>query len=109
MRMAIHSQHRVNHHLRESIERRVRFVLARFGNRVGHVAIFLSDQNRGHGNAAKQCKIIVHLTRKGEVCVENSDGDLQVVVNRATGRIGQSVQRALERCRDARAFAKPLG
>lgn len=109
MRMAIHSQHRVNHHLRESIEHRIRFVLGRFGSRVGHVAIFLSDQNWGHGNAAKRCKIIVQFIRRGEVCAENTDGDIQIVVNRATGRIGQSVQRALERCRDARAIAKPLG
>jgi ribosome-associated translation inhibitor RaiA len=109
MRMAIHSQHRVNQQLRESIERRVRFVLGRFGNRIGHVAIFISDQSRGHGNAAKRCKIIVQLIRRGEVCVENTDGDFQIVVNRATGRIGQSVQRALERWHDARVVAEPLG
>jgi ribosome-associated translation inhibitor RaiA len=97
MRMEIRSRNRVSFKLRDSIERRLRFVLARFAGRVSRVTVLLRELNRAHGRMAKHCKIVVQLDRSGQVCVEDTDADFQSAADRATGRIGRAVHRELDR------------
>jgi ribosome-associated translation inhibitor RaiA len=97
MRVEIRSRNRVSTKLRRSIERRLRFVLGRFSGRVSRVTVFLTELNRANGKAAKRCKIVVQLDRSGRVCVEDTDADFESVADRATGRIGRSVRRELDR------------
>ena len=86
--------------LRDSIESRIRFVLARSSNRITRVTVFLSDINGPRGGIDKRCRIVVRLVPAGQVFVEDTDTDLGVVVDRAMDRVGQSVRRELERQRE---------
>ena len=88
--------------LRGHIERRLRFVLSRFGDRIGRVTVYLADLNGPRGGIDKRCRIVVRLLRSGQVFVEDTDSDLEAVVDRAADRVAQSVRRQLERRREWR-------
>ena len=98
MRLEIRSQDlEIGQGLRGSIERRLRFVLGRFGTRIARVTVYLTDLNGPRGGMDKRCRIVVRLVRAGQVFVEDTDTDLGAVVDRATDRVGQAVRRELER------------
>src|SRR3954465_1116993 len=80
------------------VERRLRFALGRFGNRVGQVTVRIGE----HGRAQSRCRISTELLPFGSVAVEESDPDLFAAIDRATGRIGRLFGRELQRVRDAR-------
>ena len=80
------------------VERRLRFALGRFGSRVGHVTVRIG----GDGPAENRCRISTEVLPFGHVAVEESDPDLFVAIDRATGRIGRLFGRELERARDSR-------
>jgi putative sigma-54 modulation protein len=82
--------------LRAHVERRLRFALSRFGDRIGRVTVSLSDT----GNASR-CQIRVAL-RPRSLKVEDSDSTPRTAVNNAVQRLSRSLGRALER-EDARA------
>jgi len=101
MQLEISSQGlEIDQELRGSIERRFRFVLGRFGTRIGRVMVYLADVNGPRGGLDKRCRIVVRLLRAGQVFVEDTDSDLGAVVDRATDRLGLSVRRELERRRE---------
>jgi len=98
MQLEIRSQDlEIDQEFRGSIERRLRFVLGRFGTHIGRVTVHLADLNGPRGGRDKRCRIVVRLVRTGQVFVEDTDTDLGAVVDRATDRVGQSVRRELER------------
>lgn len=78
-------------------ERRVRFALGRFANRIHHVTTRMTND----GGALK-CRITASLAPFGEITVEDRDPDLLVAIDRASGRIGRQVGRELQRGRDLR-------
>lgn len=80
------------------IERRLRFALGRFGDRVGLITVNVT----GSGREENKCRIVAELLPFGRVAVEESDPDLFLAVDRATGRIGRLFGRELERVREAR-------
>jgi ribosomal subunit interface protein len=90
----------VSPELRGSVERRLRFVLGRFGKRIGRVTIHLAECNSTQGSMGKRCRIVVRLLRSGEVTIDDRDEDLDAVVNRAMDRVGPAVRRELERQRE---------
>jgi ribosome-associated translation inhibitor RaiA len=106
MRMEIRSRNRVSNKLRSSIERRLRFVLGRFAGRVSRVTIRLAEVHGARGKTTKRCKILVQLNARGQVSVEDTDVDFQTAADRATGRVGQTVQRLLERRQAVKAHAR---
>jgi putative sigma-54 modulation protein len=77
--------------LRAHVERRLRFVLGRFGDRIGRVTVSLSDTG-----SASRCQIHVALRPKS-VRVEDSDTTPRAAVNNAVQRLSRSLGRALER------------
>lgn len=83
---------------RSYVERRLRFALGRFGGRVGQISVRLC----GDGPAEVRCRISTEVLPFGGVAVEESDPDLFTAIDRATGRIGRSFGRELERAREAR-------
>lgn len=83
---------------RSYVERRLRFALARFGTRVGQIAVHLGTD----GRAEKHCRIGAEVLPFGHVDVEEHDADLFVAVDRATGRVGRLFGRELERARQSR-------
>ena len=80
------------------VERRLRFALGRFGDRVGHVAVRIGAD----GKANRFCHIQSELVPWGRVAVQESDPDLFSAIDRATGRIGRLFGRELERGRENR-------
>lgn len=83
---------------RSYVERRLRFALSRYGGRVGQVTVRISDDGKhDHG-----CRINAEVLPFGRIAVEETDPDLFLAVDRATGRIGRLFGRELDRARDAR-------
>jgi ribosome hibernation promoting factor len=88
----------VSEALRAYIERRLRFALSRFGNRVGPIIVRL----RSDGPAEHYCRMSAEILPFGRVMVTQSDFDLFTAIDRAAGKIGLQFGRELERLRDAR-------
>ncbi len=80
-----------------SLERRLRFVLGRFGNQIGRVTVHLTEMNGSQVETGHRCRIVVHVGAAGRVLVEDTDTDLGAVVNRTVDRVGQVVLRELAR------------
>jgi ribosome-associated translation inhibitor RaiA len=78
------------------IDRRLRFVLSRFGDRVGQISVRISRTRQS------DCRITLELRPFGRVAVQESGPDLSVAIDRATGRIGRLLGRELDRIRDTR-------
>jgi ribosome-associated translation inhibitor RaiA len=98
MRLHLRSQNLpISQELRGSVERRLRFVLGRFGSRISRVTVHLAELIGPDGVTGKRCRILVHLLNSGRFSVEDTDSDLAAVVNRAMDRVSQSVRRELER------------
>ena len=80
------------------VERRLHFVLARFGDRVGEVTVKITPD----GPAGSRCRISTEVLPFGRVTVEERDISLFTAIDRATGRMGRLFSRELERGRDLR-------
>ena len=83
--------------LRAHIDRRLRFALGRFGERIAKVTVRLEDANGARGGVDKQCQIDIALRPSGNVIVEDIDADLRTVIDRAADRAGRAVDRDLQR------------
>jgi ribosomal subunit interface protein len=83
--------------LRAYIDRRLRFALGRFGERVGRVRVGISDLNGPRGGVDKCCRVSAALVPFGRVVVEEVDGDVYAAIDRAAGRLGRSFTRRLKR------------
>lgn len=88
----------VSEAFRRYVERRLRFALGRFGDRVGEIRVCLKTS----GVSGHQCCISAHLLPSGELTVNENDFDLLSAIDRAAGKIGQQVARELERMKTAR-------
>jgi putative sigma-54 modulation protein len=84
--------------LRGYVERRLRFALGRFGDRVSQVVVTLSR----NGGTQSTCRITTHMQPFGRVAVKESGLDLLAAIDRAAGRVGRLFGRELARLREAR-------
>lgn len=82
------------------VERRLRFALSRFGQKIRLVAVQLTDLNGPRGGLDKQCRVRVALSPSGRVMAEAIDADLPTAIDRAADRLERSVTRELERRRE---------
>jgi ribosomal subunit interface protein len=84
--------------LRNHVERRLNFALARFGQRIARVIVRFSD---GDGEVGQNLRCQIHVgLRSRSARVEDTDVDLFVAVDRAAERVSRSVARVLERERE---------
>ena len=84
--------------LRNYADRQLRFVLSRFGHRVGRVVVTLSPINRqGKEN---NCQVSVDLLPFGRVATEEADSDLYAAIDRGVGRLGRLLTSRLGRERN---------
>lgn len=86
--------------LPDHIERRLRFALARFGDRVEKVIVFLQDRNGPRGGVDKVCRILAKVRGCGALMATVADSDWTAAVDRATSRIGHTVSRQVGRMRE---------
>jgi len=84
--------------IRSYIERRLRFALGRFGQRVGHITVRISPD----GPSANHCRIRAEMVPLGQIIVEETDSDLFTAVDRAAGNIRRQFGRELEQIRNSR-------
>ena len=87
----------VDEGLRAHVDRRLRFALGRFGERIAKVTVRFEDANGARGGVDKQCQIDIALRPSGNVLVEDLDADLRAVVDRAADRAARAVERHLQR------------
>jgi putative sigma-54 modulation protein len=85
--------------LKEYVERRMHFVLSRFGSELLRVTIRLTKTALPQEPGQKRCQVAIQLLSAGSVSVVATHADLFVAIDRAAGRAGQSVQRQLLRTR----------
>jgi ribosome-associated translation inhibitor RaiA len=84
------------------IERRLRFALARFSERIRLVTVRVFDVNGPRGGVDKTCQIVVEVLPSGKVIVEHKEDDLYASIGWATARLGRAVGRELARRREMR-------
>ncbi len=92
----------LDHNLKEQVERRLRFALARFSDRVSRVTACLADQNGPRGGVDQHCRITASLFPRGKIMAEATDVDMPAAVSRAADRIARRVRDALDRKRTMR-------
>ncbi len=101
MRIGIRGRHiELTEALLAHVERRLRFALSRFGQKIRLAAAQLADINGPRGGVDKQCKVTVTLSPSGKVMVEATDADLHTAIDRAADRLERSVTRELRRRRE---------
>ena len=92
---------RLTKRLHADIERRLRFALGRFVDRIGRVKVRLEDVNGSRGAIDKACTLIVGLVGLKSVVARDVDSDIASVVERTAGLAARCVRRALERARSS--------
>lgn len=95
--------------LPDHIERRLQFALARFGDRVEKVMVFLQDRNGPRGGVDKVCRILAKVRGCGAIMATVADSDWVAAVDRATTRIGHTVSRQIGRQRERHAQVAHAG
>lgn len=95
MKLDIRGEHlELTDDLRTHAERRLQFVLGRFGQRIARVTMHLTDLKGPRGGVGKQCRITVDMPHR--LIAEVSDADLYAAIDRAADRLGRTVARELE-------------
>ncbi len=103
MRLHIRSKNfSVTDAIREQVQERLAFALARFGKRIKNVTASLVDLNGPKGGVDKQCRLIVQLRPNRTVTIEETDSNICAAIARAADRAGHTVSRSLERYREAK-------
>ncbi len=88
--------------LRVHLERRLRFALGRFDNRIRRVSVRLVDTNGPRGGVDKRCRLSLVVNPGGNVVIEERNADLVAAIDRAVDRLGHAVARKLHRALDVR-------
>jgi putative sigma-54 modulation protein len=92
---------------KERAERRLQFALGRFGERVGRVDVHLYDVNGPRGGIDKCCRLVARLPGQEAVVVEETDSNINALIDRAAQRLGEAVRRRLDRTRRFVAAPRP--
>ena len=81
--------------IREHVDKRIRFALARISHRLRRVDVRLSDLNGPRGGLDKRCLIEVRINRHPPIIVSDVQSDLYTSIDRACARAGRTVMRRL--------------
>jgi hypothetical protein len=79
----------------EAAERRLRFVLGRFGTTIRRATAYVTKSKTSPSGLNNQCRIMVSLRPSGQVVVEVADKNVQTVLKHAVDRIGPAISREL--------------
>lgn len=90
----------VSEALRDHVERRLRFSLDRFRERVDAAYASLRDVNGdGRHGVDKECRVVVVMRPSGSVAAHARRADLYQAIDVAAGAVGRSLVRAVTRRR----------
>lgn len=85
--------------LQGHFERRLRFALGRFGERISFVRLFLEDLNGPRGGIDLECRAVARVRGLGNIVVELRDCRMATLMDRVAERLSNSIARRLERRR----------
>jgi len=88
--------------IRSLIEKRVRFALGRFEQRLNRVQVRLTDENGPKGGIDKRCTVSADLGAAGTLHAVVDDSAFEPAVSRAVERIARRLKDHLSRRRDLR-------
>ncbi len=83
--------------MRLHLERRLRFALGRFDDRIRKVTVRLKDLNGPKGGTDQQCRISLDLFPTGRLVLDEQSSDVIVAMDRAADRVGRAVARRIHR------------
>lgn len=86
--------------LRSYAERRLRFALSRFGDRVNRVVVTVSELESADQGIATSCHISADIRPFGQVAARETDPDLYAAIDRAAGHLGRLFTSRLGRAKD---------
>lgn len=102
MQILFRSRHPEATLMRETVERRVRFVLRRLNTLVPRADVQLDDVNGPRGGVDKRCQIALRTDRSSQVIVSSIANDWRTALDDALARAARHVLRALRRAATAR-------
>jgi putative sigma-54 modulation protein len=103
MNFELHSKNvKMTHTLQAFIERRLRTITKRFGDRIHRVRVRLADINGPRGGEDIQCQIQASLGSFGIVTIQETRGDPFTAFARASTRASQQLKRQFSRARTDR-------
>lgn len=85
--------------LRGKIERRLRFILARFDRQIDSATLVVQDRIGAQDSQDRGCSLEIDLVPPGRIAVEVTDRDLYAAVSWAAELAGRAVGRELARRR----------
>lgn len=88
---------RVTPTLHSFVEKRVRFALSRFGERVGRVRVHLSDANGPRRGVDRICKVTTKVRGAPTLVIEQREPRLTLAVQHAVNRLARRVAHTMER------------
>jgi hypothetical protein len=86
----------MNPELERWAERRFRFALSRFDDRISRIDISVSIEPTADGVQQTACRVRVSLRRADDVEVTDRDTDIASCISRAAQRAGRTVLRLVE-------------
>ncbi|MGZ9014300.1 MAG: HPF/RaiA family ribosome-associated protein [Burkholderiales bacterium] len=92
--------------LRAYAERRLHYALRLDNARVRRVALNVEDVNGPRGGIDKRCRIQVMLNGWSPLVVHETQADAYGAIDRASKRIGRTVDRLLDRARVGQAVSR---
>lgn len=75
--------------LQAYIDRRLRFAMNLFGERISQVAVKVTNLSGRREDAAMACRITISIRPFGRVTVRETGPDMYAVIDRAIGRAGR--------------------
>mgnify|MGYP001823886752 FL=1 len=86
----------MNEELKRFTERRVRFALSRFDDRILGIEVVISEEITPLAGDQKVCRVCVTLRRASDVEVTDRDNDLATCISRVAQRAGRAVMRVVQ-------------
>jgi ribosomal subunit interface protein len=83
--------------LRDHIERRLRFALDRFANRVRQVRVKVGDLNGPRGGIDKCCKLAISLDRPSTIVLESHASNVYAAIDCVADKAATCIGRRLKR------------
>jgi ribosome-associated translation inhibitor RaiA len=102
MQVLFHSRDPNASELRDTVERRLRFVLRRLHWLVPQARVQLSDLNGPRGGIDKRCQVELKTEGSGTVVVTSVASDWRTALDQALARAARFLMRNWRRARDTR-------
>lgn len=103
MKLSIQKRHgELSARMKQMVERRLLFALARFQPTLQRISVVLSDLNGPKGGIDQACRVTAFLMHGDVLTITDQDAKIELAVGRCAERLSRAVTRQLERMREGR-------